>query len=229
MRKNILLIDDDHDVRRLVSVILEQSGFGVRSVADGSSAIAELQMNSYDLMVLDISMPNLNGFQVLKAIRSMARFIGLPVIMLTGSRDRDEISKVQEYNVSDYVLKPPQIDDLISRVEKALDGSPAHEEVHLKPIDAGAAGSFEIPLRLISISANGMVLFSQIGVENGFILESLRLRVFQELGVEQTKFRVTECTALKGGGFHYYVSFLGVNHVDQERIRRWISSQPDRN
>jgi CheY-like chemotaxis protein len=203
---------------------LEQSGFVVRSVSDGYSAIAELRTNPYDLIVMDISMPHMNGFTLLKTLRSEEKFKTLPAMVLTASNDKDSLSKFQDYDINDYILKPPQREDLIARVERVLGGRPQFEEVIFNEKDLSAHGFFLVPVAMKSISKNGIVMTSPLSVEKKYILNSLSLGVFKDLNIKMNKFTVTECVK-KDAGYEYFISFLGMPAQDQEKILQFIMSK----
>lgn len=222
MRRSVLIVDDDPSLRDLLGFFLEQAGFAVRSVEDGYSALDELSLNRYDLLFADISMPHMNGFKLLRALRSDERYIALPVIVLTASHDSQDVIKMQQYAISDYVIKPPQKEDLLKRVERVLGGLPQFEEVLLEPTEELATGSFTLPVKVRSISINGIVLHSPVPLERRHLLENLCLQLFQKIGLTQTKFIVTDCAPLQKGGYEYFLCFLGLPPEDQEKIRDWI-------
>jgi len=82
--------------------------------------MAELQGGSYNLVILDISMPHMDGFDTLKSIRNNATTKDIPVLMLTSHNDRDDVLRTAQYQISGYILKPLTREDFIKRVLKAL-------------------------------------------------------------------------------------------------------------
>ena len=80
-KRKILVVDDEDALRTVLSAELNSEGYDVGTAADGVEALAELQKKNYDLALLDIKMPNMNGFEVLKVIKE--KYAGTKVIMLT--------------------------------------------------------------------------------------------------------------------------------------------------
>jgi two-component system phosphate regulon response regulator PhoB len=116
-QRRVLVVDDDPAIRRVVRLALEREGFAVADAPDGVHALEELRGAGADLVVLDVNLPNVGGFDVLNDIRSER---GVPVIMLTG-RDA-EIDRVLglELGADDYVVKPFSPRELASRVRAVL-------------------------------------------------------------------------------------------------------------
>ncbi len=226
MRRNILVIDDDKDIQELVTFILGQAGFAVRSTVDGVSALSEVRENHYDLLILDLSMPHMGGLSFLKTLRASVNLKHLPVIMLTGSGDVNDLNRVKPFDISDYVLKPPKKDDLLARVERVLGGRPQYEEIKFNANSASSMGCMQVPLRLISISNNGMVVSSTVAVEKGLLLSSISLNLFKKLNINQDKFIVSDCVVDETSThYEYFLSFLGMTQSDQEKIRAYIMDQ----
>lgn len=222
MRRNILVADDDEQIRELVSFFLKQAGFAVRAVRDGYSAIAEFEANHFDLLILDINLPHMNGFQVLKTLRDKAATSGLPVIMLTGSAEKEDIVKAKEFEISDYIIKPPKKDDVISRVERILGGRPQYEEIKFELDSSQAKGTLSFNVQLQSLSRSGLILKAEVPVEKGSTLSGLKLTLFDSIGITDAKFTVADCTPSNDGGYEYFVSFIGMSQQAQEKIREWI-------
>jgi DNA-binding response OmpR family regulator len=222
--KNILLVDDDKDIQELVGFFLKQAGFIVRVAQDGFSALTELNENHYDLVLLDISMPYLNGFTVLKSLRATPKFKNLPVIMLTGSQEKADQEKAQD-EVSDYIVKPPKRDDLLNSIERILGGRPQYEELRFRYDDPMAEGAFLVPLRLLSISRNGIIVQSPVAVEKDFEIHLSQIGLFRNLELQQKQCKVMDCIANENGTYEYFISFIGLSLADQERIHTWLMEQ----
>ena len=113
----ILLVDDEDAVQKLLTYPLERDGFRVVAARDGEEALARFREGSFDLVVLDLMLPKLDGLEVCKRIRSEST---VPIIMLT-ARD-DELDKVLglELGADDYITKPFSIREFRSRVRALL-------------------------------------------------------------------------------------------------------------
>ena len=99
----ILVIDDDDDIRGLVKTLLERSGSEIREAGNGRDGLREFHAWRPDLVVLDVSMPELDGWNVLERIRDMSE---VPVLMLTARGDELERVRGLQAGADDYVVKP---------------------------------------------------------------------------------------------------------------------------
>jgi CheY-like chemotaxis protein len=117
----VLLVDDDGTVRNIARALLEKEGFHVTEASDGSQALARLSKGeTFSLMVLDLDMPLLGGRDVLRAVRQSLPTAGLPVVVLTGTNDRDAEIQLLEQGADDYMRKPLDPKRFVLRVHAAL-------------------------------------------------------------------------------------------------------------
>src|SRR5918996_3897842 len=131
----ILLVDDEHSVQTLLSYPLRKDGYEVISARDGQEALARFAEARFDLVILDLMLPKMDGIEVCRRMRSRSQ---VPIIMLTAKGD--EIDKVVglEMGADDYITKPFSVREFRSRVRAALrraemgGGQPSEE-----PIGAG--------------------------------------------------------------------------------------------
>lgn len=138
MNPHILLAEDDPHIREGLVAALESEGYRVTAAANGSQALARHAKGSYDLILLDVMMPEVNGFDVCRQIRRRDRTV--PIIMLTAKSE--EIDKVVglELGADDYVTKPFSLRELVLRIRKLLKRSKAADE----PGDHLSFGGLEI-------------------------------------------------------------------------------------
>jgi DNA-binding response OmpR family regulator len=116
--QQLLIVDDEPAITQVLRERLEREGFGVHAVASGEEALAALESTAYDLLLLDVGLPGMDGFEVLRQMR--ARGYDLPIIVLT-ARD-EEIDRVVglELGADDYVVKPFSPRELAARVRALL-------------------------------------------------------------------------------------------------------------
>ncbi len=142
--KRVLVVDDDPLLTRLVRINLELSDFQVEEVWDGSSAMQVLEKNPPDLLILDIMMPRMDGWDILKLVRENPALLELPVVILTARAQEEDALKCWEMGADDYITKPFSSIRLSDGVKNVLDSS--HEERlvrrrgELFKISGGSAG-----------------------------------------------------------------------------------------
>ena len=122
----ILVVEDEEDIRHLVVELLERAGYRVEEAPDGRAGLRALHASSPDLVVLDVSMPELDGWQVLERIRDLSE---VPVLMLTARGTELERVRGLKAGADDYMTKPFGRQELVARVEALLRRAPARGEV----------------------------------------------------------------------------------------------------
>ena len=118
--KNLLVVDDDYFMQEIVKDILISKGAKVDTASNGEEALHAIKPNYYSCVILDIQMPNLDGFQVLKTIRGNPQFWNLPVIILSSLGKEDDILKGYKLGANEYLLKPVNADALTARIKSLL-------------------------------------------------------------------------------------------------------------
>ena len=115
----ILIIDDDEDIQDLLFAALDDEGFIVDVAGDGSRGLQLIQSNEYDLVVLDINLPGLNGYALCRELRDHLH-VSVPILMLTLRSSVDERVEGLNAGADDYVCKPFEISELIARIRALL-------------------------------------------------------------------------------------------------------------
>jgi two-component system response regulator MprA len=118
MSEALLVVDDDAPIRRMLARTLSAEGYDVEAVADGGAALAAVERNVPDAIVLDVSMPGVDGLQVTRRLR--AKGLQVPILMLT-ARDalRDRVDGL-DAGADDYLVKPFEVEELTARVRAML-------------------------------------------------------------------------------------------------------------
>jgi two-component system chemotaxis response regulator CheY len=118
-----LVVDDHLMLRQMVSITLKRSGFeNIDTANDGALALSKIQEAAnqsapYDVVFLDWSMPNLNGYQLLLSCRSDKRLDNMAIIMLTSESEDDNVSKAMESGATAYITKPFKPENIIKKLE----------------------------------------------------------------------------------------------------------------
>lgn len=117
MKQKILLVDDEEDILDFLELILEEQGYAIIKASSGSDALAAAQMHRPDLILLDIMMPEMDGWEVLKLLKADEELLQTPVAMLTArSEMKDKIQGLQEGAI-DYICKPFSTKELIDKLQ----------------------------------------------------------------------------------------------------------------
>jgi two-component system response regulator VanR len=117
MVKHVLIIEDDQDIQEVIREFLLAKDYFVTTASDGLEGLRRFNEQTFDLVILDIMMPILSGFEVAKAIRKTT---DIPIIMLTALGDDQDQIKGFDLGIDDYITKPFSFDVLIKRVEAVL-------------------------------------------------------------------------------------------------------------
>ncbi|HQK93844.1 MAG TPA: response regulator [Armatimonadota bacterium] len=127
-KKKILAVDDEKHIVRLVEVNLRKAGYEVETAFDGREALEKVKKSPPDLIVLDVMMPQLDGFSVLKKLRQDAATREIPVIMLTAKAQDADVFRGWQSGVDLYLTKPFNPLELITFVERILDSAGDSED-----------------------------------------------------------------------------------------------------
>lgn len=117
-RKKILIVDDERPTVRIIEVNLERAGYEVIKAYDGVEALEQVKEHQPDMVVLDVMMPRMDGFEVLKHLQDDPRYRSIPVIMLTCKDQDADIFKGWASGVSSYLTKPYNPRELLVHVER---------------------------------------------------------------------------------------------------------------
>lgn len=120
MGKRILLIEDNEDLVNIVQYRLRRDGFQITSRFDGVSGLEEARALLPDLILLDIFLPRMNGFEVLQHLKEDERTREIPVVMLTALSQEENVVKGFELGAADYLIKPLRPQELVIRLNKIL-------------------------------------------------------------------------------------------------------------
>jgi two-component system response regulator MtrA len=125
VNEHLLLVEDDASIREIATLGLEQAGFRVTSSGDGREALIRFRQGPFDLVVLDVMLPTLDGLEVLRGIRKDNQ---TPVVMLSAKSELTDIVVGLELGADDYVTKPFELPELVARIKAVLRRSQAEPQ-----------------------------------------------------------------------------------------------------
>lgn len=112
--KTILLVDDEPNVTRLAGARLQANGYSVVTAADGAEALAAARRLSPDLMILDLNLPKLDGFEVARRLKADGSTRGIPIVILSARTQEADLIRGRELGVEGYLTKPFQSQELLN-------------------------------------------------------------------------------------------------------------------
>ncbi len=118
--KHILVVDDEENILELVRYNLEKEGYTVTCAASGEDALAEVKKRAPDLIILDLMLPGIDGFEILRMLKRHARTVSIPILILSAKGDEADIVAGLELGADDYVTKPFSPKVLVARVRNVL-------------------------------------------------------------------------------------------------------------
>jgi two-component system phosphate regulon response regulator PhoB/two-component system alkaline phosphatase synthesis response regulator PhoP len=128
MHETVAVVDDEPDILELVSLHLRKNHFSVREFSDGSSFIKYLNSEIPDLVVLDLMLPDADGFEICKYMKRKKNLLNVPIVMLTARSEESDTVLGLELGADDYIRKPFSPNELIARVKTVLRRVESHWE-----------------------------------------------------------------------------------------------------
>ena len=205
--RSVLVIEDDARIRRMVQMTLRREGFEVAEAATGEDGLVRLAGHPYDVVLLDLRLPGMDGFEVCREIR---RTSTTPVIMVTARSDSDDVVAGLEAGADDYVTKPFVPKELVARVRALTRRSRDAEEL---PVIA--VGDLEISPLAGSVTRDGRSLD----------LTRTEFRLFTELASDRGRVLSREELLQRVWGYDYFGDSRLVD-VHIRRLRKKIEADP---
>lgn len=149
---HILIIEDDAQTRVNLELILEMEHFAVRSAPDGPTGLALTREQRPDLIVCDVSMPGLDGHQVLSRLRADAELTDIPFIFLTARGERADQRAGMNLGADDYLCKPVDAEDLLAAIRTRLQRRRENHDATLRGVEFGPDFASAAPLETLGLT-----------------------------------------------------------------------------
>jgi two-component system chemotaxis response regulator CheY len=120
MTKRILAVDDSPSVRQMVKFTLSSAGYEVVEASNGADGLSKAQATSLDMVVTDLNMPVMNGLDLIRALRKLPAYRGVPILFLTTESDAEKKKEAKAAGATGWITKPFQQDQLVAVVRKVL-------------------------------------------------------------------------------------------------------------
>jgi twitching motility two-component system response regulator PilG len=128
MQKKILIVEDEESLLKLESILLSTKGYMVQGVASGLAALKAIGENPPDLVLLDVMLPELDGFEVCQQIKNNPQTRHIPVILLTARKSPEDVARGREVGADQYMTKPFKSSMVIAAIERLIDQHPGGSE-----------------------------------------------------------------------------------------------------
>jgi two-component system response regulator VanR len=186
----VLVVDDQPEILENIALVLESEGYRVLIAADGTEALDVLTSNSVDLIVADIAMPRMNGYQLYERVRETPQWVVIPFLFLTARAMDSDIRYGKELGVDDYLTKPIQPEDLLAVVHGRLLRARQLAQVAVAPSLLVAAQTRVLRLGRLEIDPGQHRVWMDKGVvtlsaREFILLESLAQRVNQVMPAQE--------------------------------------------
>ena len=119
-RNRILVVEDEESLLKLESILLSSKGYSVTGVMDGRSALEEVRANRPDLVILDIMLPEIDGFEVCRQIKEDPETRQIPVLILTAKKNSQDLARGQQVGCDAYITKPFKSVKVLDKVQELL-------------------------------------------------------------------------------------------------------------
>jgi diguanylate cyclase (GGDEF)-like protein len=159
----ILIVEDDYDISNMLRIFFSNEGYQVEIAARGNDALEKCRKKLPDLVVLDIMLPDMDGYAICRAMRSTTRTSHIPIIFLTQKDERSDRIAGLELGADDYITKPFDIEELKLRVRTAIR---IHQRQNMTNPTTGLPSSRLIEEQLRTLMRSGEWSYLQVGIDN---------------------------------------------------------------
>ncbi|MBN2010492.1 response regulator [candidate division KSB1 bacterium] len=120
MSKTILVVDDASSMRGLIGMTLKSAGYNVVEACDGRDAICKIELQPVNMMISDLNMPNMNGIELVKTLKTSAKYKFLPIVMLTTESEESKKQEGQQAGAKAWIVKPFKPETVLKVVKKII-------------------------------------------------------------------------------------------------------------
>ncbi|RYZ88734.1 MAG: response regulator [Proteobacteria bacterium] len=222
---HILIVDDQQSVLLTLEALLKSEQHVVTACTNAIDAMEKLNNERFDLVISDVVMSvGGNGIALLRTIRGQPKFAGLPVILLTGKREKEDVQRGIEAGANDYVVKPIDPTLLLAKIKNML--TKDSEAPRFAEASLSVKAEFETKTEVVAISELGCVLHSNVSPLQGTLLR-VHSEAFREMGLASVTLRIVtiEPTTTQDGAYKITGNFVGLSEKELTPLRLWIRSR----
>ncbi len=222
--KKILIVDDLKSILITLEAILQKEGYYVASCTNSIDAIDRFSLEHFDLMITDAIMPvGANGYTLIATIRNGTRNREIPIIMLTGKREKADIERALSVGANDYIVKPIDPDILVSKVKSILQLNESKESNFAAAL-VSAQATVTVKTEIVSISESEIKFVTNYQLTPGQLYR-FTSDFFRNFDIDTVNTRITECvksTETSVNSFNIAAQFIGLTDNELSKIRMWV-------
>lgn len=203
--RRILVVDDQSSIRGILELALSEAGADVRTAPDGRAAIELVRLSSPDLILLDLAMPAMTGWQVLEELQASSRTASIPVVLQTSAEDYGSFDRAKKLRVAAFVSKPFRLSELVETCRRILEGArPLQGRVEppevIPEVEIGdASGAVVARGTVIDVSPAG----AQVDLNRPLRVGEQVTLIVKERGRSESRPAVVRWVTKVGGRFHH--------------------------
>lgn len=221
--KKILIVDDLKSILITLEAILVKEGYYVAACTNSIDAIDRFSLEHFDLMITDAIMPvGANGYTLISTIRNGTRNKELPIIMLTGKREKADIEKALSVGANDYIVKPIDPDILVTKVKSILQQTESKQPGFAAAV-VSAQATVAVKTEIVSISESEIKFVTNYQLTPGQLYR-FSSDFFKNFDIETVNTRITDCNKSESSVSTFNVSaqFIGLTDNELSKIRMWV-------
>ena len=231
--KRVLLVDDDVHILRLGRSLLTEIGLVVETCDSVVMALDKVRQEpDFDLILCDAKMPRLSGYDLILTLKKDRRFARIPVAMLSGKKEKEDIRQAIEMGVEDYIIKPIRPADFVKRVTEILERnekSASFKLPHIVKLKAPERATATLALQILSLHEKGATLKSPQFLDSGLSLW-VGCPFLREIGLYSPQMKVTSSRLAAaeehGESWIIQASFENLKPEEQTQLSQWLRN-PD--
>jgi CheY-like chemotaxis protein len=227
----VLIVDDELTSLSLVKRMLSRADFEVQTCDNAQDALKMIQDQHFDCIITDAIMPRMDGFELIRNVRSKPEFQKMPILMLTRKRQKEDVTIAVQAGVTDYVLKPVDEFLLLHKLELAIRKDNAKTRVFEYVVhDDLGEGFLNMRFKVVAISESDITLYSSYPLMPDMPFD-MSGKVFEEIGITPPLVNLLFCQPIEDSTvaseyrWEAKYAFVGVQEVTLKKIRGWLHKQ----
>jgi CheY-like chemotaxis protein len=228
----VLLVDDEPSSLSSAKAAFAGTGYQIITCRSAIEALSILNSQKIDCVITDIVMPVMDGYELVRAIRTTSPTPNVPILMLTRRRLREDVQAAVQAGANDYILKPIDEQVFLDKVEANIKKSSAKRYLFEHALHGDSIpAELKVAARIIAISEADITLGLPSAVNSSSSSE-LTTRLFNDIGIVAPVLQLLYCQKVAEGArimpeLHYEArySFMGIPEIDSRKIRAWLHRQ----